>query len=76
MKYLNVKLAILFLSALLLAACGETQDQSATEPPAAEPKPSNNPFAREQQLIQDAKGVQDMLDQNATKKKEAMDAAN
>lgn len=76
MKYFNVKLAILFLSALLLAACGETQNQSAADAPAAEAEPTKNLFAREQQLIRDAKGVQDMLDQNAAKKKEAMDAVN
>jgi len=76
MKYFNVKLAMLFLSALLLAACGETQNQSATDAPVAETEPTNNFFAREQQLIRDAKGVQDMLDQDAAKKKEAMDAAN
>lgn len=65
------------LSALviLLSGCGGGEEPSASEDPVAKPK-ANNFFAKEQQLIGDAKGIQSLLDRNADEKKKAVNAAN
>lgn len=53
---------------VLVSACGgnETEQQQ---------KAASNPYAEEQQLIQDAKSVEDMLNKNAQEKKEAVSEA-
>jgi len=66
----------------LLSGCGggeepsaSKEEPSASEDPVAKPK-ANNFFAKEQQLIGDAKGIQSLLDRNADEKKKAVNAAN
>lgn len=55
---------------LLLAGCGGSSDE------AAEVKPkSNNPLAKEQQLIRDAESLQGMLDKDAVQKKKTLEEA-
>ena len=61
---------------LLISSCGDSEE-STTQKQAPVAKPSaNNPLAREQQLIEDAKGIQSLLDQNADEKKQAVNSAN
>jgi hypothetical protein len=65
---------------LLLVACGgndSSQEESVVSdaPSMAEPEEAK-PFAKEQQLIQDAKGVQALLEADAKKKKDAVSGMN
>jgi|TARA_B110000263_G_scaffold240121_1_gene243020 hypothetical protein len=73
------------LSALviLLSSCGDSEESATQQPESAAPKQesaakpaANNLFAKEQQLIEDAKGIQSLLDQNADEKKQAVNSAN
>ncbi len=73
--------AILLAACLSLVSCGggdSSNESTGTMKPEsttdAEPaaKGTNNIFAKEQQLIRDAKGIQVILDKDAEKKKEAL----
>jgi len=73
------------LSALviLVTGCGDSEEaETQMQEPAAPKqesavKPAGNKlFASEQQLIEDVKGIQSLLDQNADKKKQAVNSAN
>lgn len=76
----TLRSAVFIVACLSLVGCGgeeSTQEQTATaesESSAVDtaPKQSNNLFAKEQQLIRDAKGIQAILDEDARKKKEAL----
>jgi hypothetical protein len=65
-----------------LTACGgsDTPADAVTSPesaPEAVAKPAaNNPLAAEQQFIKEAQAVQGILDQDAARKKQAVDNAN
>ncbi len=66
---------------VLLAACGNDnpppQSKAAVETTTAKAEPkANNPLAKEQQLIEQAKGIQSMLDKDTEEKKKAMDELN
>jgi hypothetical protein len=73
------------LSALviLVTGCGDsevvetqTQEPAAPKQESADKPAANKLFAKEQQLIEDAKGIQSLLDQNADRKKQAVNSAN
>jgi len=73
------------LSALviLLSSCGDSEESATQTQESVTPKQesaakptTNNMFAKEQQLIEDAKGIQGLLDQNADEKKQAVNSAN
>lgn len=76
--------AAFFVAACLsLAGCGseeatQEEDNMGTSESVAEstPKKANNPFAREQQLIRDVKGIQAILDKDAEEKKAAVKNIN
>jgi hypothetical protein len=68
---------------LILFGCGGQEGNSASdsEPASAKTpettaKVSNNPFARQQQLLRDAKGVQSLVDKDAEQKKKALEGAD
>lgn len=63
---------------VLLFGCSSQEEDSALEaqPAAEKPKSANKPFAMEQQLIRDAKSIQGILDEDAEKKKKALDNIN
>jgi hypothetical protein len=72
--------AILIAGCLLLVSCGgqeSTEKQtSLAEPDSStveKPAGANNIYAKEQQLLKDARATQEMLDKDAGKKKEALD---
>ena len=73
MKIRNV---FAIVACMLLAACGgndSSQEESMmSDEPAMVQSEEPKPFAKEQQLIEDAKGVQAMLDAAAKKKKDAV----
>ncbi len=75
------KVAIVMAGCVFLNSCGGQDDEAATaDKPAAEAAPSqkmaNNPLARQQQLIRDAKGIQAILDRDAEEKKKALENIN
>jgi|TARA_B100001964_G_scaffold244117_1_gene324317 hypothetical protein len=79
-KLLHV-LAVVAGCTVLIACGGEAEDSTVAAEPAASQakstaKPANNPLASQQQLLKDAKGVQALLDQNAEKKKKALNSAD
>ena len=68
---------------ILLSGCGDSEESVTQQPESAAPKQesvakptTNKMFAREQQLIEDAKGIQSLLDQNAEEKKQAVNTTN
>lgn len=56
---------------IFLIGCGGQDEDGA-----AEKEKANNPLARQQQLIRDAKEIQGILDKDAERKKKALDGAN
>jgi hypothetical protein len=75
----QVPCAILITACLLQVGCGDQEstieqvdmaepDSSMVEKPAG----ANNIYAKEQQLLKDAKAIQEMLDNDAGRKKEAL----
>jgi len=78
MKRISSGVLILVCGLLLLGGCGgkqEAEEVIATPAPKAASK-ANNPLASQQALIQDAKGVQAILDADAEKKKKALENSN
>jgi len=72
---------IVVAGCIFLTGCGNQEEDSVVEPasvstPETTPKPANNPLARQQQLLKDAKGIQSILDEGAEKKKKAADSAD
>lgn len=63
---------------VFLFGCGSQEEDTAVkaQPAAEKPKPAAKPFAREQQLIRDAKSIQGLLDEDAEEKKKALDNIN
>ena len=58
----------------MLFGCGGAQEEDTavkSEPAAAKEPTGNNPFAKEQQLIRDAKKLQGLLNEDAEEKKKA-----
>ncbi len=72
------------LMCVFLVACGgdsadsraDAGDARAVTKPVDSKKAPDNPLASQQQLIKDAKGIQDILDTDAEKKKKALKSAN
>lgn len=78
----RITIALIAALTMLLTACGgsDTAETSALEASTqveetAKPK-ANNPLAAEQQLIRDAQAVQGILDQEAERKKQAVEESN
>ena len=74
-----LKVFSLFAACAFLSSCGgeevaTTPAAEAVEAPS--PKKANNPLARQQQLIRDAKGIQGILDKDAERKKKALEDIN
>jgi hypothetical protein len=67
------KTTIILTGLLLLAACGSDEEVQAPSEPAAK---VNNPLADQQQAIRDAAKVQGILDQDAERKKKALEEQN
>lgn len=71
---------IVIVGCFFLNSCGGQDDETAADMPAAEeapaPKSANNPLARQQQLIRDAKGIQAILDKDAEEKKKTLENIN
>lgn len=65
-NWIEIMKQLVCLMALLwtLAGCGGEA--------ASEAEPANNPLADEQQLIRDAKAVEDMLEEDAEEKRKAV----
>ena len=64
---------ILLAACIFLVGCGGHDEDDAVE---SQPAPGDHMFSDEQRLIESAKGMQDMLDQNAETKKQAIKDAN
>ncbi len=66
----------LFIVVFFIVSCGgdasETSAQAAAEPV----EKANNPLAAEQQLIKDAEAIQGILNEDADRKKKALDDSN
>ena len=56
----------------LLASCSDRADDEAV----SEEKPVNNPLAKEQAFMKEARAVQDLLNKDAEEKKKALDELN
>ena len=77
MKQFIMVLAVL----VYITGCGGTEKMSAEDTMAAgtsaeekEVKTPNNPLAKQQQFLQEAKMVQKLFDEDAERKKKALDA--
>ena len=71
MKHLILALTVL----LFTAGCGSDEEVGDVEQVVVKKK-AYNPLAREQQLIRDAKAVQAIVDNEAERKRKAIEASN
>jgi hypothetical protein len=77
-KFMNMLVpgAIIIAACLSLASCGgQESTEEQTEPDSStvkKPAGASHIYAQEQQLIKDARAIQEMLDNDAGKKKEAL----
>ena len=75
---LMTRMITLAACCVFLFACSNQEEDVTVKPQPAttKPKPNNNPLASQQQLIRDAKKVQGILDQDAERKKKALQDSN
>ena len=75
---LTIRMITLLACCAFLFGCSNQEEDVTvkTQPAATKPKPNNNPLASQQQLIRDAKKVQGILDQDAERRKKAVEDAN
>jgi hypothetical protein len=71
---------VLIAGCLLFISCGGQEESQeapeSTSVPKTSPEQTSKPFAREQQLIKDAKAVQSILNQDAEERKKALKDVN
>jgi len=78
-----LKGVVLVAGCLFLFGCGGEEGNRASDSESASAKSSgttekasNNPLARQQQLLRDAKGIQSILDKDTEEKKKALEGAD